>query len=637
MTRVLAASAREDGPIARSSRRRGTGPSLAWRSGTWEVPAHEVAMIETLSPLLECIGTGPLRSDALARALRGGVDVPALLARARFDADRYTRVLLYRDERLEVRLLCWKQGQTGELHDHGGSACAFRVLSGVATEHRLGRPDRVLRPGDVAEAGEDVVHQVGNLGSEPLITLHVYAPPLEEREPVEDVRRVVVIGGGWSGAALAMHLLEGGGPELRVTLVERGPALGRGVAYDTPDPEHLLNVPASGMSVDPRDPEEFLRFARARGLQASPDDLLPRRLYGDYVEERLARVIATRPGTLRLARGEAVSVERGPDGWTVGLADGRALRAHDVVLATGNARPHVPAGLHAVADDPRVVLDPWAPGALASVQADERVLVVGTGLTALDVLSTLRRQGHPGPVWALSRNGRWPRPHLPEVHWHGPSYPIDVDSAPRTADGLASWLDAHIAEARSRDLPWQAVLGAVRPHVTTLWKSLPQEERARFLATHRSAWEVLRHRAPFRMHNERRGWEAQGWLTTLRGEIRGCAGAGVRLVLEVEGQGDGLEVDRIVLCTGPDADVRRFTDPLWRQLLGRGHALPDPLGLGLLTDEDGAVEGARGRQRGLWALGCLERPRFFEVTSVPDLSKRALALAERLLAEPAAP
>lgn len=588
-------------------------------------------MDPSLSTLRARIDAGSHHAEALGRALRGLVDGDVLLSRARFDAERYTRVLLHRDERVEIRLLCWEPGQSSALHDHGASSCAFRVLTGEATEHRIGRPDRVLRAGDVAHAAPGDVHQIANVGPEPLVTLHVYAPPLPEPEPAESPRRIVVIGGGWSGAALAMHLLEAGGPEVCVTLVERGPSLGRGVAYDTPDAAHLLNVPASGMSVDPADPGELVRFARARGLDVSGDDLLPRRVYGDYVEDRLARVVSSRPGQLRLARGEAVAVSPGAGGWTVRLADGRALGADDVVLATGNARPLAPQGLRGIADDPRLVADPWRPGALASIAPTDRVLVVGTGLTALDVLSTLRRQGHEAPVRALSRNGRWPRPHLPTVHWHGPSYPLDPSEAPRTADGLVDWLRAHVDRAKGQDLPWQVVLGAVRPHVSTLWRTLPQEERARFLAAHRSEWEVVRHRAPAPLHAERRAWEDEGWLTTLRGGILAATAHEAGLVVRIAGDPELVEVDRVVLCTGPDGDVRRSPDPLWRELLARGLARPDPLGLGILTAEDGAVEGA---PEGLWALGCLERPRFFEVTSVPDLAVRARALASRILSRP---
>jgi uncharacterized NAD(P)/FAD-binding protein YdhS len=421
---------------------------------------------------------------------------------------------------------------------------------------------------------------------------------------------IVIIGGGFCGTALAVHLLRSGDPALRVTLVE--PAkLGRGVAYGTTREEHVLNVPAGSMSLDPADPQDFVAFARARVRDATALSLLPRRLYGDYVLDRLASAMATSQATLRPARTTAERVRRQGERFVVELADGRRLQADDVVLATGHGPTKLPAELDA--QDPRIVRDPWRS---MDDLAGRRVLLVGTGLTAVDVVLTLRARGHRGPVHAVSRHGRWPLPHLPTVRWTGQPVKNRAETAPRTADGLAEWLRNHIREARSEGLPWQAVLESVRHVTAKLWERLPDDERARLLQHHRADWEIARHRVPAASWEVLQGAADEGWLVTHAGGLGGMDLAGFEC---------------IVLCTGNESDPRKFEGELWRGLLQDRLVQADRHGLGVVTDDHGATLGPDGTPTGLSALGGLLRPRWFESTAVPDLSKQAASLARALV------
>lgn len=591
-------------------------------------PAHTEHPLDRLIFQIEALfDAAPSPEPALlARALAGPIDAADLAPFVRFAEDRYTRNRVASGEGWELRLLCWSPGQTSALHGHGRSGCAFRVLSGVAEELRLGGQRRLLQAGAVVTAGEGDVHQVGNVGDAPLLTLHLYAPALPVDQPSgADGDRVVVIGGGFCGAALAVHLLRRGGPGLRVTLVERSGEAGRGVAYGTSDPVHLLNVPAAKMSLDPSDPEAFLRFAHARGVAAQATDLLPRTLYGAYVEETLADAVRQHPGRLRVAAAEAIDVE--PEG--VRLSDGRLLPADQVVLATGHLPPRWPEGLpEAARRDARVLRDAWEAGALDGVGLDERVLVVGTGLTAVDVLLSLRARGQRGLVWAVSRHGRWPQPHLPHVAWTGPA-PRLPWPAPTEAHALAAWLEGAVAEAGREGIPWQAVIDAFRPHISKVWGALPLEERAVFLAEHRSRWEVVRHRAPAASLRALSEWQARGQLRSLAGEIRDVQTEGPLVVtLSTQEGPTSLEVDRIILCNGADTDVRHAANPALVSLLARGRVRADALGLGLEVEADGRAIDAEGRANpDLWVLGAARRPLLWETTAVPELSRQAAALA----------
>ena len=99
---------------------------------------------------------------------------------------------------------------------------------------------------------------------------------------------IVIVGAGFSGTVLAVNLLRRPcAMPTDIVLVERGPAMNRGVAYAERDIPYCLNVPAGRLSADSTDPQQFLRFARARIPEADAEDFLPRSLYGDYLEDLL--------------------------------------------------------------------------------------------------------------------------------------------------------------------------------------------------------------------------------------------------------------------------------------------------------------------------------------------------------------
>src|SRR5262245_47061260 len=247
----------------------------------------------------------------------------------RFDDESYVRALIFHDARLQLRLHCWRPGQSSSLHGHGASAWAFKILRGTATETVLGDRDRVWAPGSVVVENAPRLHQVMNAGRDPLLTLHAYSPPLPIDAPsTRRGRQVVIVGGGFAGAAAAFHLLREMGPDGRVHLVEMGPWLGRGIAYGVESEVFRLNVPASRMSIDPEMPDDFVKFA---GSEAAPHAFLGRALYGRYVTARFGAVVKSSPAKLRLWRDEAVAVTRD----AVVLRGGATLPAEAVVLATG--------------------------------------------------------------------------------------------------------------------------------------------------------------------------------------------------------------------------------------------------------------------------------------------------------------
>ena len=573
--------------------------------------------------------------DALAEALeKGAVTAEDVAPWVGWETDRYVRALIYKDPRFEVRLLCWRPGQSSALHGHGVSACAFRVLQGDAIEVRVSGATKRLGPGDIGTAVSTDTHQLGSAPTSAtgLLSLHVYAPPLPVDAPTtSEGGRVVILGGGFAGVAAAVQLLRTGRKDLRITIVERGDTLGLGVAYSTPFDDHTLNVPASGMAIDPATPRAFYDYVRARRPEARPWELVSRKLFGQFVHATLAEVVRSAPGRVRVLRDAAVDVVTGPTSEVV-LASGQRLTASAVVLATGHLSTKPPGLAYA---DPRVITDPWVAGTLDRIPTTDRVLIVGTALTAVDVLRTLRAQRHAGPIVAVSRRGQWPARHLAEVVWTGSLAFVDPEAAPRTAHGLVEWTRAEVARHKAIGVPWQPVIDAIRAHTTRLWERLPHDERLVFLNEVRPQWEMVRHRAHRDHIADLKAWEAEGGLRRESAELRGLAAAGearVATLRRTNGDELTLAFDRVVHCAGQLSEVTRTDDPLWRSLLARGLVTPDDARTGVQCDDQGRALNTQGQPTGLFVLGAWCRPNRWESVAAPDLAIRTAAMVPTVIA-----
>ncbi len=453
---------------------------------------------------------------------------------------------------------------------------------------------------------------------------------------------VLIVGAGFCGMTLATELLRRSAEgALHITIVDPAVHAG-GVAYAPRTFPFLLNVPAGRMSAAASDPLEFLRFARQRDAQATVEDFRPRAEYGAYLQERLANAQAL-AANARLERvcGVVIALERSlrGQGFTAHLQDGRRLSAHAVVLALGNPPPH-PVGPDArVLRSARFVADPWAQA--LRIRPGERVLLLGTGLTMADVACAL--DAHTGgkvQLHALSRHGLLPLSQDPFRPVLRPQEAVpELDRAARSsARALLQAARALAARIQTQGGDWREAATLLRTAAPVLWQQLAPRERRRFLRHVRVYWEIHRHRLAPPTAQRLSQLERCGRLTIYAGRLRSCRRAQTGLIATWRPRGGRQRLvvqpyDRIINCTGPDYDLRRSENRLWRSLTAEGLVVPDNDGLGLITGRAGAVLSRTGQPvAGLHYLGPMLRPRYWECTAVAELRDHAVELAQELLA-----
>ncbi|HEX8299417.1 MAG TPA: FAD/NAD(P)-binding protein [Rubricoccaceae bacterium] len=427
---------------------------------------------------------------------------------------------------------------------------------------------------------------------------------------------LAIIGGGASGTLVAVHALARARTPLRVVLIEPRAEIGRGVAYGTPDAAHRLNVPAGKMSAFPDVPDDFQTWLQAGPMpDATLATFAPRGLYGHYLAETLRRSSqdATPGVTLRRVRDTAIAVE--PSG-AVHLASGETLQATRVVLALGQTTGGSLPALDGLPPS-LVVADPWAPGALAGVRG--HVLLVGTGLTMLDVALTLAAAGV-GSMTAVSRRGLVP---------HGHAAAGTPPAALPAVQSLSETLRA-VRTSASRD--WRAAIDALRPATPARWAAFTEAERRSALWHLRPYWDIHRHRAAPDVAAEIAALRASGRLAVLAGRVAHAEATADGALVRIGRRGGGevsVAANHIVLCTGARP---AWDTPVVAGLVAAGAARRDALGLGVETDADGALVGADGgASEVLFTLGPLRQGTLWETTAVPEIRAQAAALAARLV------
>lgn len=453
---------------------------------------------------------------------------------------------------------------------------------------------------------------------------------------------VTIIGGGFAGTALALHLTRQPGPlPLEVALVEPRPAPGPGLAYSAPWPELLLNVRPRSLSVWADEPDHFTHWLarQPETAESGAPEFAPRATYGRYLAQELAAALAAPAANgvhVRHYPTEALAATLLPDGRrAVQLADGRTLASHATVLALGNFAPPPPTGPdHRYLHHPGYHADPWAPGHLARIGPDEPVLLIGAGLTAVDMLLALRAQGHRAPVHVVARRGHWPAAHGPA---DAPAYPSFYPelATETTVAGTLRRVRQQVAQAAAQGFDWRTVIDSLRPDLGRIWSSWPLAEQARFLRHLAGRWAQARHRMAPSHQALLAKQVASGQLHTLPGRVAELLPAGhlLRVGVARPGQpGQWLAVPHVVCCTGPLLDYNRLATPLVQQLRAEGCLVPDALRLGISTDASGALLGPGGQPSagGLFTLGASCRPLSFESTAVPELRQQAAALAHVL-------
>jgi uncharacterized NAD(P)/FAD-binding protein YdhS len=448
---------------------------------------------------------------------------------------------------------------------------------------------------------------------------------------------IAILGGGFCGVMTAVNLVRLSPRTLRVTIINEDRPTGRGVAYGTRRKEHLLNVAARNMSAFHDQPDHLLQWLRTRSeFDAVPErDLrekfIPRMIYGDYLRSIMQHHFegagGMTPVKVEHVPGHAVDIE--PQG-VVLLSDGRRVEADRIVLATGNEAPAELPGAEALKDHPAWVGNPWVVWDKRLPTDGGVIVLLGTGLTTVDAVITVRELGWQGSIHAVSRHG-W----IPHSHFRGIEYPefppADVDLTTLGLEKLIALMEEHCARLREMGANPAIIVDKMRPHTQKVWQSFSAQERRDFARRHAARWNVMRHRIAPEIHAQLTSAQLTGQLTIHPANIERVEASDGKVRVHLSG-GKSLDGDLVINATGPQTRFTATRSVLLQNLLRRQLISPDDMDMGVRIDSDHTAVTADGaRSDLLLALGPLLRGTHWETIAVPELRGQARRVAETLL------
>ena len=449
--------------------------------------------------------------------------------------------------------------------------------------------------------------------------------------------RIAIIGGGFSGAMVAVHLLKTITSNIVINLIERKSKIGLGVAYGTEFDCHLLNVPAGKISAFSDDPGHFMRWLRHQEITLpNTNTFAPRQLYGRYIQGLLKEAENFSQSTARLKRfkNEAIDIKTTPENVTVYLDSGEKLEVDKVVLALGNFPPANPKVKNPTFySSQRYINSTWSQKWLNLLSADDPVFLIGSGLTALDVVISLYQRKHKGKIYIVSRRGL-----LPQSHQLGITYPsfLNTSQTSQTISNLVRLVRQEIKTAKELGYDWRVVIDALRNETQTIWQTLPLKEKRRFLRHVRPYWDIHRHRIAPEIAQVIAELIDSEQVVVYAGRIQAfyedADGVDVEICKRGSDYTEKLRCAVVINCTGFQSDYRKLQHPLIKNLLASGQIQPHALNLGLNVAKNGALVDTSSKvSQQIYTIGSARIGELWETIAVPELREQSRLLAQELL------
>ena len=445
--------------------------------------------------------------------------------------------------------------------------------------------------------------------------------------------RIAIIGGGLSGSLVTMYLMRLQGAPLNIYLFEKNKSqFNRGVAYSSQLPYQLLNVPVKDMSLFADSPGHFMDWLNHHGYTYKPEDFAPRDFYGRYITETFATETAKPGHKLTVIPAEVISVSQKGSGYEIIFGSDEVVTADKIVLCTGNFPPgDVPGLPQSVKEHKNYVNHPWGGFNVNSLSSRENILMVGSGLTMLDLVLSLNHNDHIGKITVISRRGLLPLPH-------GVSLPYVLSKLPEgdlTTGKLLTWFKQEVKLAEGRGKSWRSVTDAIRPHIQQFWNKLSLEEKKRFMRHLRPFWEIHRHKMPVESQSILNRMKQEGRLEIIAGRIKDAEAAGDTIKVTYKSRDSKdlkhVTVNHIINCTGPETEYRKLRSALYQSLVENKLAVPHELSLGLKATTDGFIISENGKvNKDIAVVGPPAKGVLWECTALREIREQAALVVQKL-------
>lgn len=438
-----------------------------------------------------------------------------------------------------------------------------------------------------------------------------------------NLKELVIIGDGFAAAVMVVHLLQRGISRSSITVIGPG-ELGKGNSYNCASLFFRLNVREDLPIVFSEDPLHFARWAEQNinDPQAKTEAgyFYRRQDFGRYVSELITQECES--DQLEQIKAKVLNLTGAENNWHLELDNQSTLIAKKVIIAAGNPSPTWPCKVtlqQPTLVTPRLIENPWTGHFLESIDAQENIILLGGGLTALDAINALEGRKHQGMVYVIAPRALFPPEQAPWQKQGQPSWPQNVSPA-----RLIRFMRNYLPSAPTNSAEWQSAWEELRPNLNALWQQFSPHQKKSLFKRLGWLWSLYRFRASPQTIAAYQRLKEKNQIQFVMGrakEIK-CSEMNVTALL-----GNGIEVegDRILNCTGV------ASDQLLQQLIEVGLAIPDPLGHAIAVDKNFRVMHLSGEHwNSLWMIGPGTMGSLGDVIAASAIAKQAEQLAIQL-------
>lgn len=436
---------------------------------------------------------------------------------------------------------------------------------------------------------------------------------------------IVIVGDGFAAAIMLIHLLRKEVPATAITLIGPG-AIGKGNAYSCTSQSYRLNVREDLLITFSDDPLHFSRWAQNHihdpNAKTEVGNFYRRNDFGSYVSELVSHELGARQMHHIAARVRKI-FRKGND-WSLSLDNHDELIAKQLIIATGNAPPIWPCDVNTKFASPawihtHLVENPWTGEYLQDIRADEDIILLGGGLTALDAINALAEQGHRGMIYVISPRKIFPPVQASWQRLKEPNWPKKL--SPRD---LIRFMRAYLPSADAASSEWQCAWEELRVNLNTIWQQFSAAQRLILLQRVGWIWSLYRFRAAPQTIASYEQLREKNQIHFIFGRAKqiNCAEPYIRVLLDNGGE---LAGERIINCTGVGVD------PLLSNLISSQLAIPDALQQSIAIDTNFRVlDSNQQAWENLWLIGPATMGSLGDVVAASAITKQAEQLAEQI-------
>jgi uncharacterized NAD(P)/FAD-binding protein YdhS len=439
------------------------------------------------------------------------------------------------------------------------------------------------------------------------------------------MKKIAIIGFGFCGIMVFGNILkkisiQKSQVKIKFIIFEKDGENAVGAGFSNFNDNYILNVPAKKMSPFQDSPDDFVDFLKENYPEIysknGPDGYISRNIYGQFLKKlrsdffKLANDLKI---DYELIQKAVINIDEGFKIHTESLI----FDADEVVLSSS----FVQSKLNYCLNDEKLISPLWSKNSINfhqknNFKVDDKICIIGTGLSAVDVLVGLNAKNFSGKIYAISRRGNFPQPHFSQHNIISNQGSINFIEDSDVKIGLVNIslkFRKYLRNNENYDL--RHLIDSIRGKTKFLWQNFDEKNKGSFLKKFLPYWNIFRHRVPNSSLEIINKMIENNRLEIIKSSVKSIEKSDGKFIIKTNKK--TLDCDYVVNCLGFDYNIKNY--PLIESMVKKN-----------LLKKDLIL--AQSNNNKIHLVGGLNIGRDFEITAVPDIRVDANLVAQKILA-----